>query len=210
MFEKQLLTICEYFQSISSPYVRAIGWSFTQTCEDVVEEALAKTKQALILSSVSSVGATSVHFISNQIAQMKDPEEIEQEDSFYTRLKQKAKKSASRSAIASSASFVSKTGINFVTGGSNVAMNVGAKVVADGTTKFACEHLPQYLGAEPHAWGVVFSKAATSALVGTLSYHALYYLTGAPLTSRLISAGISATVEQGFDAYYTPPKCKRC
>jgi len=167
---------------------------------DFADKYLQKGKKALILSLAGATAATSVNLIANRF-RTTDVKGAKTASitRFEHRLYKNIRESASRSAFSSSAGFMTKVGLNMITGGSDITTSVASKVASDLSSKAACRYLPQYAGRSNDSWLYTIAKAGASGIVGTITYQFTQHWTGSPMFARVISGSSSALVEQSFN-----------
>jgi len=164
----------------------------------LVEKGLDKSQKAVPLSIAGAIAASLVNYGLHKL-QMAYPPTIPRPSSPQKNLTEIIGHALSRSTISSSAGFASRVGINMITGGSNLSVNLGSRVAAEAVTKKVAGYLPQYTGANTDSWSYTVAKSSTSAIVGTLSYSFAHdYLQLPAIASRIISASSSAMSEQAF------------
>ncbi len=176
----------------------------TQVCDPgnywdtIVEKALDKSKKTLPLAIAGALAASLVNYGFHQFNKAY-PKDKQSPPSPRENWGDKISRTASLSAVSSSAGFASRVGINMFTGGADLPVNLGSKIISEVAAKKVATYVPQYTGKNKHTWNYTVAKASTSAIVGTLSYSFAHdYLQLPSVASRIISASSSAMAEQVF------------
>tara|TARA_R110002110_G_scaffold415800_1_gene656275 strand:- start:31246 stop:31863 length:618 start_codon:yes stop_codon:yes gene_type:complete len=166
--------------------------------DTIVEKALDKSKKTIPLSIAGALAASLVSYGFHKFnkAYLKDKQSPPSPREDW---QDKISRTASLSAVGAAAGFTSRVGINMITGGSDLPINLGSKIISEVAAKKVTTYLPQYTGKNKQTWKHTIAKASASAIVGTLSYSLAHdYLQLPSIASRIISAGSSAMTEQVF------------
>ncbi len=165
----------------------------------LVEKVLDKSQKTVPLSIAGAIAASLVNYGLHKLQVAYPPANMARSSSIQKNLIAIIGHAISRSTISSSAGFASKIGINMITGGSSLSVNLGSRVAAEIATKKVARYLPQYTGTNTDSWTYTVARASTSAVVGTLTYSFAHdYLQLPAISARIISASSSAISEQAF------------